>query len=267
MLHLIYEENGYHRCTACRICEKACPNSSIKVLSRKGEITGKNELDRYIWRLDSCVFCNACVQSCPFNALEMGHEFENAVYDRRLLIFNLNRYAGPPASVLNKQPDLGDSQENDGTEGPLRRTCAFERHGNPGGAAPDGQTRTEARRYRMISDAAYTLLFYAISIITIVFALAVTMSRSLLRAAVYLMMVLLTSACLYIMLDAEFLAGIQVLVYVGGIVVLIVFAVMLTRSAELRLTGRRCAENFWRDSQACYSRQRQLVFSGHPGFR
>ena len=100
MLRLIYEENGYHRCTACRICEKACPNSSIKILSRKGEITGKNEIDRYIWRLDSCVFCNACVQSCPFNALEMGHEFENAVYDRRLLIFTLNRYAGP--SVLRK---------------------------------------------------------------------------------------------------------------------------------------------------------------------
>jgi NADH:ubiquinone oxidoreductase subunit 6 (chain J) len=87
----------------------------------------------------------------------------------------------------------------------------------------------------MINDAAYTLLFYAISIITIVFALAVTMSRNLLRAAVCLMMVLLTSACLYIMLDAEFLAGIQVLVYVGGIVVLIVFAIMLTRSAELLL--------------------------------
>jgi Formate hydrogenlyase subunit 6/NADH:ubiquinone oxidoreductase 23 kD subunit (chain I) len=103
MLHLIYEENGYHRCTACRMCEKACPNRSIRILSRKGEISGKIELDRYIWRLDSCIFCNACVQSCPFGALEMGHEFENAVYDRRLLIFTLNRYAGPPASVLNKQ--------------------------------------------------------------------------------------------------------------------------------------------------------------------
>lgn len=87
----------------------------------------------------------------------------------------------------------------------------------------------------MISDAAYTLLFYAISIVTIVFALAVAMSRNLLRAAVYLMMVLLASAALYIMLDAEFLAGIQVLVYVGGIVVLIVFAIMLTRSAGLPL--------------------------------
>jgi len=85
----------------------------------------------------------------------------------------------------------------------------------------------------MISDAVYTLLFYVIGAVTIIFALAVTMSRNLLRAAVCLMMVLLASACLYIMLNAEFLAGIQVLVYVGGIVVLIVFSVMLTMSVEL----------------------------------
>lgn len=100
MLHLIFEEDGYHRCMACRICEKACPNRSIKLLTQINKITGKVDLDRYIWRMDSCVFCNACVQSCPFDALEMGHEFENAVYDRRLLIFTLNRYAGP--SVLRK---------------------------------------------------------------------------------------------------------------------------------------------------------------------
>jgi NADH-quinone oxidoreductase subunit I len=104
-LHLIYEESGFHRCTACRMCERACPNKSIKILSRKGEVSGKNELDRYIWRMDTCVFCNACVQSCPFDALEMGPEFENAVYDRRLLIFNLNRYAGPWAAIINKEQD------------------------------------------------------------------------------------------------------------------------------------------------------------------
>jgi formate hydrogenlyase subunit 6/NADH:ubiquinone oxidoreductase subunit I len=100
MLHLIYEEDGYHRCTACRMCEKACPNRSIKILTQKGQTIGKIELDRYIWRMDTCVFCNACVQSCPFDALEMGQEIENAVYDRRLLIFTLNRNAGP--SVLRK---------------------------------------------------------------------------------------------------------------------------------------------------------------------
>lgn len=87
----------------------------------------------------------------------------------------------------------------------------------------------------MISDAIYTILFYAITFVAIVFAIAVTTSRRLLRAAIYLMGVLLMSAGLYVMLGAEFLAGIQVLVYVGGIVVLIVFAVMLTHSAELQM--------------------------------
>jgi NADH-quinone oxidoreductase subunit I len=100
MLHLIFEEDGYHRCMACGLCEKACPNRSIRILTKKNQVSGKIELDRYIWRMDTCVFCNACVQSCPFDALEMGHEIENAVYDRRLLIFTLNRYAGP--SVLRK---------------------------------------------------------------------------------------------------------------------------------------------------------------------
>jgi NADH-quinone oxidoreductase subunit J len=87
----------------------------------------------------------------------------------------------------------------------------------------------------VISDAVYTILFYVIAFVAIALALAVTTSRRLLRAAIYLMGVLLMSAGLYVMLGAEFLAGIQVLVYVGGIVVLIVFAVMLTRSAELQL--------------------------------
>lgn len=105
MLKLAYDDQGYHRCTGCGLCAKACPNGSLKVLSRKGPVTSKNELDRYIWRMDSCTVCNACVQVCPFGALEMTHSFENAVYDRRLLIFSLNRYAGPPASVLAAQTD------------------------------------------------------------------------------------------------------------------------------------------------------------------
>ena len=104
-LRLKNDENGFFKCTGCKMCERACPNLSLKVLTRKGPVSGKMELDQYIWRQDSCMFCNACVQSCPFDALQMTHEFENSVYDRRLLIYCLNRYAGPAASVLAAQDE------------------------------------------------------------------------------------------------------------------------------------------------------------------
>ncbi|HAK94315.1 MAG TPA: NADH-quinone oxidoreductase subunit J [Planctomycetes bacterium] len=85
----------------------------------------------------------------------------------------------------------------------------------------------------MMHDAALTVLFYAFGAFAILCALAVVNARRLLRAALALMFVLLASAGLYLLLGAEFLAGIQVLVYVGGIVILIVFAVMLTSASDL----------------------------------
>lgn len=99
-----HDAEGYHKCTACRQCETACPNGSIKIVARKNA-AGRNELDQYAWRHDSCTFCNACVLVCPFGALAMNGQFESAVYDRRLLVYNLNRYAGPPASALAKVTD------------------------------------------------------------------------------------------------------------------------------------------------------------------
>lgn len=85
----------------------------------------------------------------------------------------------------------------------------------------------------MTGSAVYTVLFYVLAIASLALAFTVVTARKLLRAAVALMMVLSLSAGFYLMLAAEFLAGIQVLVYVGGIVILIVFAVMLTRTADL----------------------------------
>ncbi|MBF0503358.1 MAG: 4Fe-4S binding protein [Candidatus Riflebacteria bacterium] len=104
-LRLTNDENGFFKCTGCKMCERACPNLSIKVITRKGPVSDKMELDRYIWRQDSCTFCNSCVQVCPFKALNMTHDFENAVYDRRLLIYCLNRYAGPAAGILAAQDE------------------------------------------------------------------------------------------------------------------------------------------------------------------
>ena len=85
----------------------------------------------------------------------------------------------------------------------------------------------------MLSSAITNLLFYVFAVLAILFAIAVVCSRRILRAAVYLMAVLGMSAGFYVLLGADFLAGVQILVYVGGIVVLLVFAIMLTASTDM----------------------------------
>jgi len=85
----------------------------------------------------------------------------------------------------------------------------------------------------MSSGVVETVLFYVIAAMSLIFALITVTARRLLRSAVALMFVLVLSAGFYVMLAAEFLAGVQVLVYVGGIVVVIVFVIMLTSSVDL----------------------------------
>ena len=58
-------------------------------------------------------------------------------------------------------------------------------------------------------------------------------SRDIVRAAVCLLFALIGVGGLYFLLDAEFLAAVQLVVYVGGILVLIVFGVMLTSASPL----------------------------------
>lgn len=104
-LRLIYNDEGTHPCTGCGICDTVCPNESIRIITRTGPVTGKKELDRFVWRFDTCTFCNLCVQACPFVAIDMTGNFESSVYDRRLLIYNLNNYSGPYTKMLEKIED------------------------------------------------------------------------------------------------------------------------------------------------------------------
>ena len=100
-----HDANGYHGCTVCRICETECPNVSIVITGRDKPAISKKELDAFVWRMDSCTYCNICVMVCPFNVLRFDGTFESSVYDRRLLMYTLNDYAGPVASVLAKVED------------------------------------------------------------------------------------------------------------------------------------------------------------------
>lgn len=73
------------------------------------------------------------------------------------------------------------------------------------------------------------IAFAAISAVLIISALLVVLTENLVRAVYWLALALLTTAALYAMLDAGFLAGVQVLTYVGGVVTLMIFGVMVTR--------------------------------------
>lgn len=83
------EQSGLPRCTACGMCEKACPNGTISVLPGQ-DGSGKKILGKYIYRLLQCTLCNLCVETCPFGAIAMGQDFELAAYDRQALVLVLH---------------------------------------------------------------------------------------------------------------------------------------------------------------------------------
>ena len=74
-----------------------------------------------------------------------------------------------------------------------------------------------------------TIAFVLFALVTVGSSLGVVLVRDIWHSALLLGVALLSVAVHYIMLQAEFLAAIQILVYVGGILILITFAVMLTR--------------------------------------
>lgn len=73
------------------------------------------------------------------------------------------------------------------------------------------------------------IAFGIVALVTFVSALFVVRSRNLVHAVLWLALSLLGTAVLYALLDAPFLSGIQVLTYVGGVVTLMIFGVMVTR--------------------------------------
>lgn len=75
------------------------------------------------------------------------------------------------------------------------------------------------------------ILFYIFAVLAGVSAIGVAVSRNIVRAAVCLFFTLVSAAALYFLLHAEFLAAVQLVVYAGGTLILIVFGVMLTSSA------------------------------------
>src|SRR5664279_1434043 len=72
------------------------------------------------------------------------------------------------------------------------------------------------------------IVFYVIAVMILLFSVLTVTSRKILRSAVYLLFVLISTAGLYFLMNYNFLAAVQLTVYAGGIIVLIIFSILLT---------------------------------------
>lgn len=83
------------------------------------------------------------------------------------------------------------------------------------------------------------VIFYLFAAVMVGSALAILLSRNIVRSALWLLGALAAAAGLFMLLSANYIAAIQLLVYAGGVMVLIAFGVMLTaRNPHLRIEPR-----------------------------
>jgi NADH-quinone oxidoreductase subunit J len=88
------------------------------------------------------------------------------------------------------------------------------------------------------------IIFIVVATVTLGSALMVVTSRNLVHAALWLVATLFGVAVVYAMLNAGFLAVVQVVIYIGAITILFIFAVMLTRR-DMRDQGPQLNWNWW----------------------
>lgn len=106
ILNLKYDADGRHKCIACGICERNCPNGTITLKTKMVDTPDgkkKKKLDTYQYDLGSCTFCQLCVTSCPQNAIEFLNDFEQAVFTREKLVKKLNYLPEPPEPELTPE--------------------------------------------------------------------------------------------------------------------------------------------------------------------
>lgn len=222
------------KCTGCEKCAGECPEMCIAMMPIEG--VGKNKPE---FTLGKCEGEGKCVVACAEKALTMKDSL-------RVVL----RYAGAKVG----------SQELHG----MRRVCArlpCRCHLYDGNArnrkAHEGRQAREAkeaarlrfgemRRLRQVlwivqvrghrygggGRIAFDwelLVFLSLSLVTLVSALMVIRTKEIVHSVIYLATCFIAVAALYVMLTAEFVAIIQILVYVGAVIVVILFGIMLTK--------------------------------------
>jgi len=122
----------------------------------------------------------------------------------------------------------------------------------------------------MILSGWEAVFFWVFSIAAILAGLLTVMARNAVHSALFLISSLVSVAALFILLHAEFIAGVQILVYVGGVMVLFLFVIMLVNVGAEERGGE---ELFHRPRQViaslifCFLLAAGLLFAMNVGYR
>jgi len=81
------------------------------------------------------------------------------------------------------------------------------------------------------------LVFYLTAAVAIIGALGVVLAQNIVRSALFLILTLAMTAVIFLLMSAEFLALVLILIYGGAVTILLLFALMLTRSREMPNVG------------------------------
>ena len=90
-----------------------------------------------------------------------------------------------------------------------------------------------------------TVIFWIIAVILVGSALLVVTQRNIVHSALALVLVFAMAAGIYLLLNAEFIAIVQILIYAGAVTILILFALMLTRTSNINLNSNPNNRQWW----------------------
>ncbi len=221
----LIEEN----CTVCMLCARECPAWCIYIDSHKETIPAtteggrerqRNVLDRFAIDFSLCMYCGICIEVCPFDALFWSPEFEYAELDIRDLTHEKDRLRRVDVRPSRRRRPSTRTRARPKEIDAARRPPTGSDAAGPT-AAQDGGVVTRGRGALRACSALVAVgvgaagRHHAASWCTPRSGWSSPSARS--------------PGC-YLLLAAEFVAWVQVLIYVGAVVVLLLFALMLTRA-------------------------------------
>ena len=186
-----------------------------------------------------CMYCGLCSEPCPTGSIHHTTEFEGADYSLESLI---RRFVKDPVMAYKpkKGPETDPQNRADSqSRHDLPRSMGATRRREAGRRRRAGvsarRSATRGRANQMLAQ----VIFYALAALTVGSAMLVAFSRNIVYSTFALLGAFMGVVGIYILLAADFVAMVQLLVYVGGILVLTIFAVMLTAGiADVTVSNR-----------------------------